>query len=83
MERLELSELPNLKEWRVELGAMPHLSEIQFCNCPALKIFPDGLRSTLKRFTILQMPDLAKRVSPMGEDFGKLPHGVSLNIHDW
>lgn len=51
LERLELSGLPNLKEWRVELGAMPRLSEIQFDHCPDLKMVPDGLRfiSTLKK----------------------------------
>ncbi|XP_057800133.1 disease resistance protein RPH8A-like [Salvia miltiorrhiza] len=81
---LVLNGLPNLREWIVEQGAMPSLSKIYLHDCPNLKVLPDGLRciSTLKRVAVNNMPELAKRVSPGGEDFPKIHHVPLINIHE-
>ncbi|KAL1548369.1 putative disease resistance protein [Salvia divinorum] len=85
LKRLELTGLPMLREWTVERGAMPLLSEIEFDYCPNLEMVPDGLRwiSSLKRVTVFNMPWLGKRVLESGEDFHKISHVPSINvIHD-
>ncbi|KAK9041486.1 hypothetical protein V6N11_016586 [Hibiscus sabdariffa] len=44
LECLELKQLPNLKEWNVDEGAMPCLRQLEIDECLGLKMVPDGLR---------------------------------------
>ncbi|XP_057780196.1 probable disease resistance protein At1g58602 [Salvia miltiorrhiza] len=44
LKKLSLCQLPKLREWRVEAGAMPLLSELQIDECSSLKMLPDGYR---------------------------------------
>lgn len=80
---LVLDDLPKLRDWKVEQGSMPLLCELAILHCPCLKMVPDGFRyiSTLKKLTISEMSELRKRVSPSGEDFHKISHVPSINIH--
>ncbi|XP_057781310.1 probable disease resistance protein RF45 [Salvia miltiorrhiza] len=79
---LELSKLPNLREWRVEAGAMPLLYELEINDCSSLKMLPDGLSgiSTLRKLKITGMAEMGKRVSATGEDFHKVSHVPSIII---
>ncbi|XP_057802225.1 probable disease resistance protein At1g58602 [Salvia miltiorrhiza] len=81
---LFLNMLPNLKEWRVETGAMPLLSQLHIEACSSLKMLPDGLSgiSTLRKLEIYGMAELGKRVSASGEDFHKVSHVPSIMIQD-
>ncbi|KAI3469972.1 hypothetical protein Pfo_026635 [Paulownia fortunei] len=72
LKTLQLWGLPNLREWRVERGAMPILSELEIRYCPRLDKIPDGLRfiTTLEELEISEMPDeLGKRVSARKRGF--------------
>ncbi|XP_057802442.1 probable disease resistance protein At1g58602 isoform X1 [Salvia miltiorrhiza] len=82
LKKLVLSELPNLREWRVEAGAMPLLSQLEIYYCSSLEMIPEGLSgiSTLQKLTIIKMPELGKRVSPLGEDFHKVSYVPSIII---
>ncbi|XP_057775948.1 probable disease resistance protein At1g58602 [Salvia miltiorrhiza] len=84
LKKLMLSKLPNLREWRVEAGAMPLLYELEIYDCSSLKMLPDGLSgiSTLRKLKIFKMPEMGKRVSASGEDFHKLTHVPSIIIRD-
>ncbi|XP_057780975.1 probable disease resistance protein At1g58602 [Salvia miltiorrhiza] len=79
---LVLYQLPKLREWRVEAGAMPLLYELKIFDCSSLKMIPDGLSfiSTLQELTIIGMPEMEKRVSASGEDFHKVGHVPSIII---
>ncbi|XP_057781308.1 probable disease resistance protein At1g58602 [Salvia miltiorrhiza] len=81
---LELSQLPKLREWRVEAGAMPLLYELKIYDCSSLKMLPDGLSgiSTLRKLEINGMAEMGKRVSASGEDFHKVSHVPSIIIRD-
>ncbi|XP_057781288.1 probable disease resistance protein At1g58602 [Salvia miltiorrhiza] len=81
---LVLSQLPKLKEWRVEAGAMPLLYELEIYDCSSLKMLPDGLSgiSTLRKLEITGMAEMGKRVSTSGEDFHKVTHVSSIIIRD-
>ncbi|XP_057780201.1 probable disease resistance protein At1g58390 [Salvia miltiorrhiza] len=81
---LSLLQLPNLREWRVEAGAMPLLSHLEIDECLSLKMLPDGLSGiyTLRELEIIDMLELGKRVSPSGEDFHKVSHIPSIIIRD-
>ncbi|XP_057778261.1 probable disease resistance protein At1g58390 [Salvia miltiorrhiza] len=82
---IELWELPKLREWRVEAGAMPLLSHLQIDECPNLEMLPDGLNliSTLQELEIIDTPELGKRVSASGEDFQKISHVPSIIIKNY
>ncbi|KAI8025302.1 putative disease resistance protein [Camellia lanceoleosa] len=85
---LELCELHNLEEWRVEQGAMPCLFRLKIFQCLKLKEIPDGLRfiTTLRELQIVFSPivlspivlspsvseELLDRVREGGEDFYKV-----------
>ncbi|KAI6707027.1 hypothetical protein NL676_009989 [Syzygium grande] len=43
LKHLVLHGLPNLEEWRVAEGAMPHLSRLGISKCPKLKTVPQGV----------------------------------------
>ncbi|XP_047949518.1 probable disease resistance RPP8-like protein 4 [Salvia hispanica] len=74
LKKLVLRGLPNLREWRVEAGAMPLLSKLTIADCSCLEMVPEGLNgiSTLKTLSIKHMPELRERVSPSGPDFYKV-----------
>ncbi|XP_057802456.1 probable disease resistance protein At1g58602 isoform X2 [Salvia miltiorrhiza] len=84
LKRLWLDELPKLREWRVEAGAMPLLTHLEICVCPNLEMLPDGLSGiyTLQELHIYGMPEMGKRVSASGEDFHKVTHVPSIIILD-
>ncbi|XP_057778260.1 probable disease resistance protein At1g58602 [Salvia miltiorrhiza] len=84
LKKLFLCQLPKLREWRVEAGAMPLLSELMIYNCSNLKMLPVGLNgiSTLRELKIIGMPEMGKRVSASGEDFHKVSHVPSIIILD-
>ncbi|XP_047950138.1 disease resistance protein RPP8-like [Salvia hispanica] len=81
---LALRELPALREWRVEAGAMPLLSELTIEECYCLEMVPKGLCaiSTLQTLVIERMPELSKRISPSGQDFHEVCHVPSILIKD-
>ncbi|KAK6161758.1 hypothetical protein DH2020_005139 [Rehmannia glutinosa] len=87
---LTVEGLPNLKEWKIEKGAMPVIRTIEIDCCLHLEMLPDGLRfiDTLTKLVILRMPELGKRVSNDnggGEDFDKVRHVSSITIigNEW
>ncbi|KAL7205497.1 hypothetical protein ACSBR2_018436 [Camellia fascicularis] len=78
---LHLWNIENLKEWRVEQGAMPCLFRLQIIGCFELKEIPDGLRfiTTLRELEIRYVPEaLIDRVREGGEDFYKVKHLPSI-----
>ncbi|KNA06348.1 hypothetical protein SOVF_181910 [Spinacia oleracea] len=57
LKELQISHLPNLEEWRVEAGAMPHLKRLSIFSCRKLLGLPKGLRNiNLQELEILDMP---------------------------
>ncbi|KAM5554472.1 putative disease resistance protein [Rosa sericea] len=83
LEFLTLSELIDLKEWRVEKEAMPSLQRLCIELCLQLRAVPDGLQeiTTLKELKINGMPSrFCSRVGEGGEDFYKIKHVPSLII---
>ncbi|KAL6130405.1 hypothetical protein ACLB2K_068784 [Fragaria x ananassa] len=74
---LSLLGLCELKEWRVEEGAMPRLYSLHIGYCWRLRAVPDGLQHilTLKELTIKRMyHDFCKRLEKGGADFDKFRH---------
>ncbi|XP_057781305.1 probable disease resistance protein At1g58602 isoform X2 [Salvia miltiorrhiza] len=84
LKELGLFQLPKLREWRVEEGAMPLLYHLEIDECLSLKMLPEGLSgiSTLRELEIIDMPEFGKRVSASGEDFHKVSHVPSIIIRD-
>ncbi|KAG6384566.1 hypothetical protein SASPL_155614 [Salvia splendens] len=84
LKKLVLRGLPKLREWRVEAGAMPLLSQLTIGECSCLEMVPQGLSriSTLHTLVIKQMPKLRERVSPSGQDFHNVRHVTSIIIKD-
>ncbi|KAL6143366.1 hypothetical protein ACLB2K_054061 [Fragaria x ananassa] len=81
LEFLTLSDLEDLKDWRVEKEAMPRLHRLCISWCTKLRAIPDGLQdvTTLKELTINRMPRrFCSRVEEGGEDFYKIKHPVTL-----
>ncbi|BFG21425.1 hypothetical protein CerSpe_077000 [Prunus speciosa] len=81
LEFLSLSYLNELKEWKVEKGAMPSLCRLLITDCLSLEAVPDGLQhiTTLKELTIKSMPsEFCSRLR--GEDFYKIQHVQSVII---
>ncbi|KAM5558201.1 hypothetical protein ABKV19_020092 [Rosa sericea] len=82
LEFLSLEKLEELKEWRVEEGAMPRLRRLCINWC-SLRAVPDGLQyvATLKELTVNLMPsEFCSRLGEDGEDFHKIKHVPSLII---
>ncbi|GMP37667.1 hypothetical protein CsSME_00009251 [Camellia sinensis var. sinensis] len=78
---LELWNIENLEEWRVEQGAMPCLFHLQIGGCRKLKEIPDGLRfiTTLRELDIKYSSEaLRDRVREGGEDFYKFKDVPSI-----
>ncbi|XP_027096850.2 putative disease resistance protein At1g50180 [Coffea arabica] len=87
LKHLKLDDLGNLKQWMVEVGAMPNLSSLCIEGCRELEMIPDGLRclTTLKEVTLVQMPkefnNRIRRVNgQQGEDYDKISHVPSVQI---
>lgn len=79
-----ISGLHNWKEWRLEEGALPCLSELKLIYVFKLTEIPDGLRNvtTLRKCVIQWMPkEFVERVLTEDEDFHKLQH-ASVEISD-
>ncbi|XP_058112023.1 probable disease resistance protein At1g58602 [Magnolia sinica] len=74
-----------LKEWRVEEGAMPNLKFLEMLGCKRLKMIPDGLQhvTTLKELKLTMIAEeLTERVGENeGEDWYKIRHIPSLIIY--
>ncbi|KAH6809322.1 hypothetical protein C2S51_027105 [Perilla frutescens var. frutescens] len=83
LKKLILNRLRNLREWRVEQGGMPLLSEIRIHRCPGLKMVPNGLSCilSLQKLVISGMPELGERVLASGDDFHKVSHVPSIIIY--
>ncbi|XP_047949523.1 disease resistance RPP8-like protein 3 [Salvia hispanica] len=82
LKMLVLSGLPKLREWRVDSGAMPLLSDLTIGECSCLEMVPEGLTviSTLQTLVIEGMPELRERVSPAGQDFHKVSHVPTIRF---
>ncbi|PIN11563.1 hypothetical protein CDL12_15846 [Handroanthus impetiginosus] len=88
LKNLVLKCLPNLREWIIEKGAMPVVSEIEISYCSCLEMVPDGLRftRTLQTLKICGMSELGRRVLASsdggreGEDFDKVRHVPFITI---
>ncbi|KAM1069253.1 hypothetical protein EV1_001110 [Malus domestica] len=86
LEFLSLHSLIELKEWRVEKGAMPSLSRLHIERCSPSFTVPDGLRyvSTLKELTIKGVTrGFGSRLEEGGEEFYKIQHVNSVLITDF
>ena len=80
LESLCFQLLTNLKEWRIEEGALTSLRHLKINGCFQLKTLPDGLRylTTLKEVKIKMMPrEFQERIGG-GKDFYKVQHVPSL-----
>ncbi|KAM7462464.1 hypothetical protein LguiA_030585 [Lonicera macranthoides] len=85
---LKLRWLDNFHSWRVEDGAMPKLSHLDFYKCRSLRIIPNGLRfiTTLQELKVIHMPEeFSQRVQAVvdgekGEDFDKIGHVASIAV---
>ncbi|XP_058114514.1 putative disease resistance protein At1g50180 isoform X1 [Magnolia sinica] len=84
LESLHLQALCNLKEWRVEEGAMPSLLHLWIGDCKQLKKLPEGLQhvTTLKKLELWWMRDEfnARVREDGGEDWYKIRHIPSIDI---
>ncbi|PQM38870.1 putative disease resistance protein [Prunus yedoensis var. nudiflora] len=80
---LDVIGMDEITKWRVEEGAMPHLSRLKIEYCGGLTTLPNGLRylTNLRELTIRRMPrELHHRIEEDGEDFYKIRHVPSLVI---
>ncbi|RVW87147.1 putative disease resistance protein [Vitis vinifera] len=76
---LELSELVNLEEWRVDDGAMPSLRHLVIDHCDQLKKIPEGFQylTALRELFLLNMPDEFE-IRIKGDDWYKIQHIPSI-----
>ncbi|KAK6946427.1 NB-ARC [Dillenia turbinata] len=58
LQHLVIEHLPQLEEWRVEEGTMPHLKHLTISFCDKLRMIPEGLKfiTTLLELDIRMMP---------------------------
>ncbi|KAL5583366.1 hypothetical protein UlMin_015808 [Ulmus minor] len=83
LESLSICYLNDLKEWKVEEGALPSLRCLHIVNCLRLRTVPDGLIYviTLKEIVIQHMlRQFQRMVGQGGEDFYKVQHVPSLTF---
>ncbi|XP_062083373.1 putative disease resistance protein At1g50180 [Humulus lupulus] len=87
LESLQIIYLKNLKEWKVEEGALSSLHFLRIVSCWKLRRVPDGLRyiTTLEEMKIEDMPrEFKERLEEGGEDFDRVEHVPSrLFIYRW
>ncbi|XP_050139126.1 probable disease resistance protein RF9 [Malus sylvestris] len=84
LEFLSISMISQLKEWRVEEGAMNCLRRLQVTFCSELKEAPDGLRyiEKLEELAIIMPPEFCSALRKGGKDFDKIKHVASVNLVD-
>ncbi|GMH28172.1 hypothetical protein Nepgr_030015 [Nepenthes gracilis] len=84
LEQLEILDLPNLEEWRVERGAMPHLTKLQIWQCEKLKKLPEGLKfiASLRELHIAYMSEAFYRRLQQ-EDLHIIQHIPTVRIKEW
>lgn len=79
---LELQDLDNLEEWRVEEGALPSLRRLIISGCQELKMLPEGLQhvTSLKELVVEDMPEtFVDRIEQdNGDDWNKIQHIPSI-----
>ncbi|XP_058112988.1 disease resistance protein RPP8-like [Magnolia sinica] len=84
LDTLTIGAFPELKEWRVEEGAMRNLRCLEISYCKRLKMLPDGLRYiiTLQELKLEYMSEeLKERVRKIeGKDWLKIQHIPSIFI---
>ncbi|XP_027152061.1 probable disease resistance protein RF9 [Coffea eugenioides] len=87
LKHLELCELGNLKQWKLEEGAMPNLSTLQIRFCEKLEMISDGLRflTTLNKVSLVDMPEefnnrIRIKNDQQGEDYDKISHVPLVKI---
>ncbi|XP_068309598.1 putative disease resistance protein At1g50180 [Pyrus communis] len=82
LEFLSISMISQLKEWRVEQGAMNCLRRLQVIWCPQLKEVPDGLRyiGKLEELSIRMPREFCSALRKGGKDFDKIKHVASVNL---
>ncbi|CDP11043.1 unnamed protein product [Coffea canephora] len=91
LKHLWLEDLGDLKQWKVDEGAIPKLSSLRIEYCEKLEMIPDGLRyvTTLKEVSLAGMPEeFNNRVrivnGKQGQDYHKISHVPSINIRsEW
>ncbi|XP_047947429.1 disease susceptibility protein LOV1-like [Salvia hispanica] len=83
----ELNDLQELREWKVDEGAMPLLLHLYIRRCLGMEMVPQGLiaMSNLQDLIIEGMPELGRRVMSdnggrEGEDFHKVRHVSKITI---
>ncbi|KAM6598140.1 hypothetical protein CsatA_008664 [Cannabis sativa] len=84
LESLQLIFMKNLKEWKVEMSALPRLAYLCIHKCWTLRSVPDGVRniSTLIEIKISNMPkEFKERIEEGGEDFHKVKHDHVLSLY--
>ncbi|XP_062083368.1 putative disease resistance protein At1g50180 [Humulus lupulus] len=77
LESLQIKYIIDLKEWKVEEGALSNLRLLRISNCWRFRRVPDGLRyiTTLKEMKIEGMPrEFKENLEEGGEDFYKVRH---------
>ncbi|KAL1543041.1 putative disease resistance protein [Salvia divinorum] len=86
LKKVSLARLPNWREWIVEPGAMPLVTEIIIRRCPRFEKIPEGFSSiqTLQKLVIHDVPRMRNRVFGSGQggvDFHKVRHVPSVIIN--
>lgn len=77
LEMLHLDDLQELESWDVEEGAMCNLRSLTICNCFALLMLPEGLRSMtkLEKLKLMHMPAIRHRIeNEHSQDYQKIKH---------
>ncbi|XP_043707670.1 putative disease resistance protein At1g50180 isoform X2 [Telopea speciosissima] len=86
LQELELIELTELEEWRVEEGAMSSIKRVKLFACLCLKMLPEGFQymTTLKELELILMQAIKARILPenVGEDWYKIQHVPLVVIKD-
>lgn len=84
----ELDDLQELREWKVDEGAMPLLLHLYIRRCLGMEMVPQGLSaiSNLQDLIIEGIPELGRRVMSdnggrEGEDFHKVRHVSKITIN--
>ena len=87
LEILILERLVEVKEWKIEEGAMPCLNTLHVKGLPKLQMIPEGLKfvTTLRELKLSSMSSMFKKRVGVengveGEDFHKIRHIPSLTI---